>query len=390
MLNCALVAHLDHQDKRAVREGMCLLASLAHQHQFPVSWSVLSTDARSYSKDLNQYQAEFGDEVMLALDTVGLENVDLTQADQIVSLRHKLPPQITAQKERLRKALEGAPATVASVKGIKNHVLVEALEATEFSGLYGYDLKANDAGCPFGFFYPAEDRHNFANQPSRSVVGIPANVDLVERVLAETAEELLGLHLVNLDFNQHSHLIFSVDVIRLANLVNSRLDLLADFLEILPQMEQVVCHPLGGLVDAYRASASVTTPTYFLEQPSLDESSFRCYDNACQLVFQWNRIEPVEIYNYISPPIGSYDGSETTIPEILDFKSSRSRSELRMTIEIESGKAMPYGCAVWGDHVGLGLVETNALSIKWIADQLLLVRTDLEYGQNTLDIRLTI
>jgi len=108
------------------------------------------------------------------------------------------------------------------------------------------------------------------------------------------------------------------------------------------------------------------------------------------LVFQWNRIEPVEIYNYISPPIGSYDGSETTIPQILDFKSSRSRSELRMTIEIESGKAMPYGCAVWGDHVGLGLVETNALSIKWIADQLLLVRTDLEYGQNTLDIRLTI
>ena len=61
-----------------------------------------------------------------------------------------------------------------------------------------------------------------------------------------------------------------------------------------------------------------------------------------------------------------------------------------MSIEIESAKNMPFGFAIWGDHIGLKLMETDALSVTWIDRQLLLVRVDLCYGQNKFYIRLTI
>ena len=51
---------------------------------------------------------------------------------------------------------------------------------------------------------------------------------------------------------------------------------------------------------------------------------------------------------------------------------------------------MPYGFAIWGDHVGLELHQSNAESVIWIGNRLLLVRTDLNTGKNDIEIILTI
>ena len=390
-LNCALIAHLNQSttDKKLVKEGLRLLASMAHECQLPISWSLLSTSAQSYKPELTDYQAEFSDEIILALDTSDLAKVDLTQADQIVTFRHKLTDDISKQRDRLQKAFPDDRLRVANTTGTINHILVEALEKVGFTALAGYQTTGKDVGCPFDFFYPSQERHNFANQPNRSVVGIPTTECLVEMILENRCNEYLDRYLNSLRFchqlNVNSNLIFTVDVKRLAKCVGSQLDFLAEFLVRLSQKEIINIQPLGRLIKDFQTASPVTPPTYFL-----DQSSLFYYDDNCQLVFNSTQTEPIEIYNYVSPPIGSPDGQETEIPQIADFKSSRSRLELRMTIEIESTKNMPFGFAIWGDHIGLRLMETNALSVKWIDDQLLLVRVDLTYGQNKFHIRLTI
>ena len=392
-LNCALIVNLNQEtanDKRSVQEGIHLLANIAHQCELPISWALLPTLANSYKKELTNYCTEFNDDIVLALDTNHLEKVDLNRADQIVTSRNKLFTHISKEKDRLQKIFPDGHLHTASTTGTINHILVEALESTGFYALAGYHAGGKDIGCPFDFFYPSEERHNFANQPQRSVVGIPTTDCLVEMVLEGRCHEYLDRHLYNLNFghqlNANSSLVFTADITRVANCVGSQLDLLTEFLARLSQKEIINIQPLGHLVNDFRTTnPTITPPTCFL-----DQSRLFYYDDNCHLIFDSSQTEPVEIYNYISPPIGSLDGKETEIPPIIDFKSSRSRLELRMSIEIESAKNMPFGFAIWGDHIGLKLMETDALSVTWIDRQLLLVRVDLCYGQNKFYIRLTI
>ena len=61
-----------------------------------------------------------------------------------------------------------------------------------------------------------------------------------------------------------------------------------------------------------------------------------------------------------------------------------------MHFSLESTKTMPYGLAIWGNHEGLSLVKSNAKEVKWLSDQLLFVRVELQSGNNEIEVLLTI
>ena len=66
-LNCALIVHLNQEtanDKKSAREGIHLLASIAHQCELPISWALLPTLANSYKKELTNYRTEFNDDIV--------------------------------------------------------------------------------------------------------------------------------------------------------------------------------------------------------------------------------------------------------------------------------------------------------------------------------------
>ena len=108
------------------------------------------------------------------------------------------------------------------------------------------------------------------------------------------------------------------------------------------------------------------------------------------MVFEEGKIEPIQVTNYISPPINSRNGAEVNLPQIEQFRPSRSRSQLRMQFILESTKAMPYGLAVWGNHAGLTLISSNAEEVTWLGDRLLFVRVNLQVGKNDVEVVLTI
>ena len=114
------------------------------------------------------------------------------------------------------------------------------------------------------------------------------------------------------------------------------------------------------------------------------------YDAECQLTFEEDRMEPIRVTNYISPPVNSRNGAEVNLPQIEQFRPSRSRSQLRMQFTVESTKAMPYGLAVWGNHAGLTLAASNAQEVTWLGDRLLFVRANLQAGKNEIEVVLTI
>ena len=251
-------------------------------------------------KSIEDCGLEAGKDIVLALDTNHLDKVDLNRADQIVTSRNKLFTHISKEKDRLQKIFPDVRLHTASTTGTINHILVEALESTGFYALAGYHAAGKDIGCPFDFFYPSDERHNFANQPQRSVVGIPTTDCLVEMVLEGRCHEYLERHLYNLNFghqlNANSSLVFTADITRVANCVGSQLDLLTEFLARLSQKEIINIQPLGHLVDDFRTTnPTVTPPTCFL-----DQSRLFYYDDNCQLVFdssQPSQLKSITIFH---------------------------------------------------------------------------------------------
>ena len=51
---------------------------------------------------------------------------------------------------------------------------------------------------------------------------------------------------------------------------------------------------------------------------------------------------------------------------------------------------MPYGVAIWGNHLGLQLANSNAEVVTWVDKHLLFIRLALEPGNNEFEIVLTI
>ena len=115
---------------------------------------------------------------------------------------------------------------------------------------------------------------------------------------------------------------------------------------------------LPDVVRACQETSEQTQPTFLLTDPNSEDegetstgsvkSLFSYYDTECQLVFEEGKIEPIQVTNYISPPISSRNGAEVNLPQIEQFRPSCSRSRLRMQFTLESTK----GDAVWISRLG--------------------------------------
>ena len=397
------------------------LAEVAHKHGIPITWGIGATAARSFAADLTEWHTSHGDEVMLMVDIAPIwgskaDSDDLSQsAEHIVTMREKLPDYISAEKDRVQRAIEWANPIVAGA-GQKNHVLLYALAQIGFDGLWGYGWgDGGDEGCPFGCFFPSVDRHNFCGASTSRVIGIPhtsllptqlhrfeetEGTDLQSQILKETAQQEFDCYVTNAAWNRWLSYIQRIDPVEVASLTEEQLNQLDAYLAYVREAPETQIMSLPDVVRACQENGEQTQPTFLVTNPNSegedkasidsDKLLFSYYDAECQLVFEEGKIEPIQATNYISPPISSRNGAEVNLPQIEQFRPSRSRSQLRMQFTLESTKAMPYGLAVWGNHDGLTLATSNAQEVAWLGDRLLFIRVNLQVGKNDVEVVLTI
>ena len=398
------------------------LAEVAHKHGVPVTWGIEATSARAFATDLTEWHTSHGDEVMLMVDIApiwgsGTDADNVSQsAEHIVTMREKLPDYIAAERDRLQKAMEWANPVVAGA-GQKNHVLLYALAQVGFTGLWGYGWGNREAeGCPFGCFFPSADRHNFCGTSTSGVVGIPhtsllptqiplgleetESTDFQTQILDGTAQRGFDCYAANAAWNRGLAYIQRIDAVEIASLTEEQLNGLDTYFAYVREAPETQIVSLPDVVRACQETGEQTQPTFLVTNPNSegkterstdsDKLLFSYYDAECQLVFEEGKIEPIQVTNYISPPINSRNGAEVNLPQIEQFRPSRSRSQLRMQFTLESTKAMPYGLAVWGNHAGLTLASSNAEEVTWLGDRLLFVRVNLQVGKNDVEVVLTI
>jgi hypothetical protein len=280
---------------------------------------------------------------------------------------------------------------------------------------YGWDNGA-DEGCPFGCFFPSVDKHNFCGTSTSRVVGIPhtsllptqtplgsketEDTDFQSQILNGTAQQGFDCYAANAEWNRWLAYIQRIDAVEVASLTSEQLDQLDTYLAYICEAPETQIMSLPDAVRACQEIGEQTQPTFLLTNPKLedeekgstasDKSILTYYDAECQLTFEEDRMEPIRVTNYISPPVNSRNGAEVNLPQIEQFRPSRSRSQLRMQFTVESTKAMPYGLAVWGNHAGLTLATSNAQEVTWLGDRLLFVRANLQAGKNEIEVVLTI
>ena len=398
------------------------LAEIAHKHGIPITWGVGATSARSFAADLTEWHTSHGDEVMLMVNISsiwgsGTDFDDLSQsAEHIVTMREKLPDFVSSERDKVQRAIEWANPVVAGA-GQKNHVLLYALAEIGFAGLWGYGWNdKEDEGCPFGCFFPSVDRHNFCGASTSRVVGLPhtsllptqtplasketEDADSQTQILNGAAQRRFDCYAANAAWNRWLAYIQRIDPVEVASLTEEQLDQLDAYLAYVREAPETQIMSLSDVVRACQETGEQTQPTFLVINPNSegeeetstnsDKSLFSYYDTECQLVFEEGKIEPIQVTNYISPPVNSRSGTEVNLPQIEQFRPSRSRSQLRMQFTLESTKAMPYGLAVWGNHDGLTLATSNAEEVTWLGDRLLFVRINLQVGKNEIEVVLTI
>lgn len=166
------------------------------------------------------------------------------------------------------------------------------------------------------------------------------------------------------------------------------------YFEFVRTQNDVLIAPLSSVVLDYWMECSRTEPTYLLQTRDIgQENQQQClfyYDGECQLIFEEGKLTPIDMKNYVSPPLGAKYYTEFDLPPIAAFRTSRHRETLIFQIEVHATKDMPYGLAIWGDHSGLKLVETDAQRVVWLGTHLLFVRIDLQAGLNQLRVVLSI
>ena len=398
------------------------LAEIAHRYDIPITWGVGATSARSFAADLTEWHTSHGDEVMLMVDISsiwgsGTDSDDLGQsAEHIVTMREKLPDFVSSERDRVQRAIEWANPVVVGA-GQKNHVLLYALAQSGFAGLWGYGWgDKEDEGCPFGCFFPSIDRHNFCGASTSRVVGLPhtsllptrtpleskktADTDSQIQILSGAARRRFDCYAANAKWNGWLAYIQRIDPVEIASLTEEQLDELDAYLGYVSEAPETQIMSLPDVVRACQETGEQTQPTFLVTgsnsegedeaSTNSDKSIFSYYDVECQLIFEEGKIEPIRATNYISPPVSSRNGAEVNLPQIEQFRPSRSRSQLRMQFTLESTKAMPYGLAVWGNHDGLTLATSNAQEVTWLGDRLLFVRVNLQVGKNEVEVVLTI
>jgi len=425
----SLVSLATSEERKALSVGAKLLAQIAHKHDIPITWAVSSRSVKVISELIAQWHQRYGDEALLMLDITPLLAAEIDPIDRrvvaedIVRMREVFPKYITAERDKLKAVLPKVDLQIAGALR-KNAILVSALKELGYAGLWGYQWEGvaktevantknfdDDKGCPYGFFYPSEERHNAPGHPRSEVVGIPyASVVPDDIVYDKRAYEILCNLAGNLNqdewqrtfltyaenkmWNKFLPFVQQVQADVLSTLDTEGLEMLDGYFEFLRTQSDVLIAPLPSVVSDYWMECSRTEPTYLLQKRNVggenEKQLLFYYDGRCQLTFEEGKLTPVEMQNYVSPPLGSKYYTEFDLPSISTFRPSRHREKLILQIDIHASKNMPYGLAVWGNHSDLKLAETNAREVVWMGTHLLFVRVDLEAGLNQVKVVLSI
>ena len=117
---------------------------------------------------------------------------------------------------------------------------------------------------------------------------------------------------------------------------------------------------------------------------------FFYYDARGQYAFDDGGSAPADCYNYVTAPASSRFLTEYELPTVTQFSSERRRSQLHLSLALESPKPMPYAMFMWNEHRHLSVVEENVLELRWVDEHGMLILMDLEPGVNEFSVLLTI
>lgn len=465
MLYYGLVCTAIAEDRQELRDGVRLLASIAHRYNIAITWAITADTAQFLAKDLTDWHNDFGDEPLLMLDiksiweknwssitghsetenedndTIEIPTSPESIAEHLVNMQENLPKYIRTEWKKIERSLDWAIPSIVGAEW-KHKILVNVLEQVGFRGLWGYrwDERGTDVevdrGCPFGYFYPSAEQHNFSTPAAGSIAGIPYHTamhlqkkgqNLRASLINETIQGFYDIYVENQKWNRWLSFVEHVHVLDVKQLGQESLEKLDSYFAAVASSVNTKFLPLSEIVDDYWTNCQQTEPTFIVAdaldepvnsealdiEPSItndgsetqesdNKKVFYYYDAECQFMFIEGVMEPADMNNYISPPIvedqtigflhesASLHGIEYHLPKITDFRPIRKRSQLHIIFSIESTKMMPYGVAVWGNHLGLQLANSNAKEVTWVDEHLLFIRLALEQGNNEFEIVLTI
>ena len=437
------------QGKMSPVDGMKLVAALAHKYNISVTWIIDSNSAQTAGNLLSQWHREYKDDIIIQIDAVqALNNIGFvsfgSKAEEFVILRRHLPEIISSERKKIREILPWTEANIATVN-LKSEVLIEILEEQGFIGLLGHrwSTETDDVGCPWSFFYSSRDHYNAPAQNPGGIVAVEnISLDLnstfysgnnqvfssepfslkasglnVDKDIAYP-KTLLDQYLKNLHWNRFLIFLQQQPAYQMEyasynaydkDTISELAAIMEEFFQTAknnPNIEALSLHqainfyksefeytescslafdgilPLNADINFYAPPEPKQKPPYPL--------TFFYYDKECQLIFKESQMTPIEMRNYFRPPFETPNYLEKETPSISSFRPSRDRDKLIMEFEIESIKQMPYGLVIWDDHSMFSLVSSNARTVRWIGNDLLFIRIDLEEGLNRVEVSLTI
>ena len=436
MLNYGLVSTAIAEDRERLLEGVRLLAEIAHKHRIPITWTVDTKSAPVVAKLLTTFHTENGDAPLLMLDIRPIWETNYeaernanpgasteAMASHLVTMREKLPEYITRERERLTRILPWAELSMAGAV-FKNDTFLRALEQTGFRGLWGYHYKQPDVPeigdadrGGFGCFYPLEASASLdavvargttdadMAQSFEKIVGVPYHTpthlaedahNLRAALLNGTAQQHYEVYVASTAWNQWLGYVEHIDPLTVAHLGQEGLERLDTYFAHVVSIEDTKPLLLSQMVDDYIKQCQKTEPTAVVGasteiqgETTEPKSTLKMYyyDAACEFTFVEGVMDPVEIKNYTGERVLQ---SEANKPVLTGFLPTRHRTQLHLAIVVESTRAMPYGIAVWGDHEGLRLTESNVDDVRWIGEHSLFIRLTLQSGKNEFSVKLTI
>lgn len=440
MLNYGLVSTAVAEDRGRLLEGIQLLADIAHKHGIPITWAVDTTSAPVVAKHLTAWHEANGDAPLLMLDIKPIWETNWeaeraanpgasteAMASHLVTMREKLPAYIIREQERLQRALPWAEFPLAGAV-FKNDVFLRALEQTGFRGLWGYHWdhqQADGAEAPeieadrggFGCFYPLEASAALESVVPRSgvnektapsfekIVGIPYHTaghfaadaqNLRAALLTGAAHHCYDVYVESKTWNPWLGYVEHIDPLTVGHLGQEGLERLDSYFSHVVSVQETQPLLLSQMVDDYIKDYQQTAPVAVVEMEQVSQgeapqpkSALKMfyYDAGCEFTFVEGAMDPVEIKNYTGERVLP---SEANRPVLTGFSPVRHRTQLHIGIVVESTRAMPYGIAVWGDHEGLRLIESNVDDVRWIGKRSLFIRLTLQSGKNEFSVKLTI
>ena len=430
------------EDRERLFEGVRLLAEIAHKYDIPITWAVDTKSAPVIAKLCTTWHTENGDAPLLMLDIRQIWETNWeaernanpgasteAMASHLVTMREKLPEYIIKEREKLTRAMPWAEINIAGTV-FKNDTFLRALEQTGFRGLWGYhwnqpDVEDVDANVPeietdrggFGCFYPLEASASLdaivargttdadLAQSFEKIVGVPYHTadhfaedvhNLRAALLNGTAHQHYDVYVESAAWNQWLGYVEHIDPLTVAHLGQEGLERLDAYFAHVVSVQDTKPLLLSQMVDDYIKHCQKTEPTVVVEasteiqeETAKPKSTLKMfyYDAACEFTFVEGAMDPVEIKNYTAERVLQ---SEANKPVLTGFLPTRHRMQLHIAIVVESTRTMPYGIAVWGDHEGLRLTESNVDDVRWIGEHSLFIRLTLQSGKNEFSVKLTI